>query len=243
MLGPHAPRMSTGMTCTSASCSTSGRPAAVYRPHVRRSTPRLASFAVAAVATEQLARSLSASRTSPSSRQELPKGLMPLGKRELEGVLPLHTMDSDDGPLPAAASPQFPAAPPRGSVLPAVTPIMAAPVHDLTPETFHPFLAEAGNDVVVVDYYTDWCGPCKVMHTELKKLTTIFKTVRFAKFDVGKHEGAFATRQGIRRLPTFRVYRNGRIVDEITGARPVELRQLLVHHNRPAFALRSQDNI
>ena len=68
------------------------------------------------------------------------------------------------------------------------------------------------------------------MHKELDKLSGAFKGVRFAKVDCGKGDQEFATRQRIRSLPTFRVYHGGRCVDEVTGAKPVQLRQLLTHY-------------
>jgi thioredoxin 1 len=68
------------------------------------------------------------------------------------------------------------------------------------------------------------------MHKELDKLSAAFKSVRFAKLDCEKGDSGFATRQRIRSLPTFRLYHGGRCVDEVTGAKPLQLRQLLMHY-------------
>jgi thiol-disulfide isomerase/thioredoxin len=116
-----------------------------------------------------------------------------------------------------------------------LSPAVAAPVYPITTldhDTFNAFVM-SGNDLVIVDFYTDWCGPCKIMHKELDKLTTIFKRVRFARLNCGTCDQAFASKQRIKGLPTFRLYRRGRLLEEITGARPVELRQLLNYHARP----------
>ncbi|KXZ52546.1 hypothetical protein GPECTOR_9g590 [Gonium pectorale] len=67
------------------------------------------------------------------------------------------------------------------------------------------------------------------MHKELDKLTAAFKSVKFAKFNCGNYQ-EFSTRQRIRSLPTFRLFYKGRCLDEITGAKPVQLRQLLTHY-------------
>lgn len=75
------------------------------------------------------------------------------------------------------------------------------------------------------------CGPCQLMHKELDKMTPAFKKVRFAKLNCGKGDQQFATRQRIRSLPTFRVYHRGACLDEVTGAKPVQLRQLLTHYS------------
>lgn len=111
---------------------------------------------------------------------------------------------------------------------------------ELNPDTFNEFVMEVpAGTLVVVDFYTDWCGPCKIMSKELEKLSTIFKTVKFAKFNCGKWEGGFLTQQRVRSLPTFRFYTNGKVVDEVKGAKVVELRQLLlIHSNRSASMLR-----
>ncbi|GIL87058.1 hypothetical protein Vretimale_14225 [Volvox reticuliferus] len=78
-------------------------------------------------------------------------------------------------------------------------------------------------------YYADWCGPCQVMHKELDKMTAAFKGVKFAKLNCGNCQD-FSTRQRIKALPTFRLYYKGTCLDEITGAKPMQLRQLLTHY-------------
>ncbi|KAG2485804.1 hypothetical protein HYH03_015515 [Edaphochlamys debaryana] len=90
------------------------------------------------------------------------------------------------------------------------------------------FLHDAGDRLCVIDYYTDWCGPCKVMAPEFDKMQAAFKNVRFAKLNCSQCQ-EFSSRQRIRSLPTFRVYYKGRCLDEVTGAKPVQLRQLLTH--------------
>ncbi|GFR50252.1 hypothetical protein Agub_g12438 [Astrephomene gubernaculifera] len=121
------------------------------------------------------------------------------------------------------------------SVVSAVTPVhvstpsggMERVVPELDPKSFYDFIS--GDALCVVDYYSDWCGPCQLMHKELDKLTAAFKSVRFAKINCG-HCPEFSTRQRIRSLPTFRLYYKGTCLDEITGAKPMQLRQLLTHY-------------
>lgn len=107
-------------------------------------------------------------------------------------------------------------------------------IPELSPDSFYPFLAGVGQDkLVVIDFYTDWCGPCKIMSKELEKLAAIFPSVTFAKFNCGKWDGGFVTQQRIRSLPTLRFYCNSQALDEVKGVRIVELKQLLlVHSNR-----------
>ncbi|PNW71495.1 hypothetical protein CHLRE_16g656600v5 [Chlamydomonas reinhardtii] len=104
-------------------------------------------------------------------------------------------------------------------------------VPHLDDQTFYQFLQTNGDNLCVVDYYSDWCGPCQMMNKELDKLVAAFpKRVKFAKMNVGNHP-EFGTRQRIRALPTFRLYYKGACVDELTGARPTHLRQMLTHYS------------
>lgn len=109
----------------------------------------------------------------------------------------------------------------------------AETIAELNPVTFHKQLT-AYDGLTLVDFYTDYCGPCRLMHDHFEMLQTVFKGVQFAKYNCGLegHE-ALATRQRIRSLPTFRLYNAGKFVEEVTGARPVQLRQMLVHYYRP----------
>eukprot|EP00199_Chlamydomonas_sp_CCMP681_P003083 CAMPEP_0119106562 /NCGR_PEP_ID=MMETSP1180-20130426/4870_1 /TAXON_ID=3052 ORGANISM="Chlamydomonas cf sp, Strain CCMP681" /NCGR_SAMPLE_ID=MMETSP1180 /ASSEMBLY_ACC=CAM_ASM_000741 /LENGTH=184 /DNA_ID=CAMNT_0007091925 /DNA_START=44 /DNA_END=598 /DNA_ORIENTATION=+ len=112
------------------------------------------------------------------------------------------------------------------------TPVLIAPWE------FDSFMAAAGGQLVVVDFYTEWCGPCKLMNKEFEKLSRAFPgTVQFAKLNVGV-PGAhreFATEKKIRVLPTFQLYHNGKQLDQVTGAKPLKLRQML---NEAVFQFR-----
>mmetsp|Transcript_32439 Transcript_32439/g.58924 ORF Transcript_32439/g.58924 Transcript_32439/m.58924 type:complete len:225 (-) Transcript_32439:631-1305(-) len=102
-------------------------------------------------------------------------------------------------------------------------------VQDLDPDSFY-WLMHEEKGLVLVDFYTEWCGPCKLMHKELDVLCRAFRQVKFFKVNVGKHKD-FTTRQRIRSLPTFRLYHQGICLEEVTGAKPVILRQVLSSHS------------
>lgn len=61
-----------------------------------------------------------------------------------------------------------------------------SPLTELNQETFYPYLEEAGSTLVVVDFYTDWCGPCKVMLPELYKLQEEMPQIKVVKFNCNK---------------------------------------------------------
>lgn len=73
---------------------------------------------------------------------------------------------------------------------------------------------------VVVDFWAEWCGPCKMMAPEFKKAAEALEPqVRFVKLDTeAAPERAAAF--GIRSIPTMILFRNGREVARQAGALP-----------------------
>ncbi|RSH93299.1 hypothetical protein EHS25_007653 [Saitozyma podzolica] len=81
-------------------------------------------------------------------------------------------------------------------------------------------------DVVVVDFWATWCGPCKLISPHFTKLEEKFPAVKFVKVDVEEVEDV-AKEQEIRAMPTFKAYKNGKVIDQITGAVPAKLTAML----------------
>jgi len=88
-------------------------------------------------------------------------------------------------------------------------------------------LEEAGSRLVVVDYFADWCGPCKkiapVFHDLARKAGS---KVVFAKVDVDQARELSAA-QGVKSMPTIQFFRNGKQVDQIVGADKQRLKELV----------------
>lgn len=76
----------------------------------------------------------------------------------------------------------------------------------------------SGN-LVVVDFWAEWCGPCRMIKPVLEELSTEYPDVAIVGLDVDKYPNVSAT-QGIRNIPTIGFYKNGIIVDRIVGAVP-----------------------
>jgi thioredoxin 2 len=88
------------------------------------------------------------------------------------------------------------------------------------------------NDLpVVVDFWADWCGPCKMMAPVFAQVAREQRTrFRFAKLDTDAHSEITA-RYTIRSIPSLLVFRGGREVDRVAGALdPASLRAFLSRH-------------
>lgn len=75
--------------------------------------------------------------------------------------------------------------------------------------------AITSSNLVVVDFYTDWCGPCKAIAPKVAGLATEETGVTFCKMDLDKHGASFPD---IRSIPTFRMFKDGKMLFEFAGA-------------------------
>ncbi|XP_057515465.1 thioredoxin F-type, chloroplastic-like [Amaranthus tricolor] len=86
-------------------------------------------------------------------------------------------------------------------------------------DTFWPIVKAAGDKPVVLDMYTQWCGPCKVMAPKYEKLAEEYLDVVFLKLDCNQENKPLAKELGIKVVPTFKILKAGNIVEEVTGAK------------------------
>jgi len=72
---------------------------------------------------------------------------------------------------------------------------------------------------VLVDFWAEWCGPCKMIAPVLDELANELEgQLTIAKVDVDS-ESALASQFGITAIPTLLVFKNGQIVDQMRGAK------------------------
>lgn len=90
---------------------------------------------------------------------------------------------------------------------------MSGKIEVLTSKNFDSFISKGS---VIVDFYADWCGPCKIMAPIFEKVASKMTGVKFAKLNVdGAQE--IAMRYGVRSIPTTIAFKNEQAVDMRIG--------------------------
>ncbi|WJX77385.1 hypothetical protein P8452_60701 [Trifolium repens] len=92
-------------------------------------------------------------------------------------------------------------------------------VTEVNKDTFWPIVNAAGDKTVVLDMYTQWCGPCKVIGPKYKELSEKYLDVVFLKLDCNQDNKPLAKELGIKVVPTFKILKDNKVVKEVTGAK------------------------
>ena len=80
--------------------------------------------------------------------------------------------------------------------------------------------AIASETPTLVDFWAEWCGPCKIIAPIVEELAGEYDgKVKFAKLDVDTNPRV-ATKYGIRGIPTLLIFSGGSPVDQVVGAVP-----------------------
>ncbi|HTG11304.1 MAG TPA: thioredoxin [Candidatus Eisenbacteria bacterium] len=78
----------------------------------------------------------------------------------------------------------------------------------------------AAEGVMMVDFWAEWCGPCRAIGPVLEDLAkSSGGTVSLAKVNVDENPG-LAARYGIRSIPTILFVKDGKVRDQVVGAVP-----------------------
>jgi len=90
---------------------------------------------------------------------------------------------------------------------------MNSTIEQLTDATFSEAVSEG---ITVIDFWADWCGPCRAMAPQFERAAQLRPQYRFAKVDVDA-EPHLASRYAVRSIPTLMVLRDGEPVAAQAG--------------------------
>ncbi len=88
-------------------------------------------------------------------------------------------------------------------------------VVDLDGSNFDQVTARDG--LTLVDFWAEWCGPCKLMHPVFERMSKKYRQVTFARVNVDQNQ-PIAMRFGVQAIPTFIMFKGGMEVDKMMGA-------------------------
>uniref|UniRef100_A0A7S3R9Q2 Thioredoxin domain-containing protein n=1 Tax=Dunaliella tertiolecta TaxID=3047 RepID=A0A7S3R9Q2_DUNTE len=111
--------------------------------------------------------------------------------------------------------------------------VVPGKVVDLMAVDFDKVLKAAGDKLLMVDVYTQWCGPCKMIAPEIEVMAEeLGDSVILSKMDCTSNNDnkKWAMAQKVRALPTFIFFKNGERITEMTGAKTSSLRKLIEAH-------------
>ena len=94
--------------------------------------------------------------------------------------------------------------------------------YQFTEENFQKEVLDS-KEPVLVDFYADWCGPCRAMMPVVEEIANEYE----GKLKVGKvnsdEQPELAAAFGVMSIPSFFIIKNGKVVDQLMGGMPKEM--------------------
>ena len=96
---------------------------------------------------------------------------------------------------------------------------MSENVKEFTSANFNTEVLESETPVVV-DFWAEWCGPCRVIAPVVDEIATEYsQKVKVGKLNVD-NENQIASQFGVRSIPALLIFKNGTVANQIVGAVP-----------------------
>ena len=75
----------------------------------------------------------------------------------------------------------------------------------------------SSENLTLVDFWAEWCGPCKSMHPIFESMSKKFPNVKFGRVNVDNNQN-ISMKYAVQSIPTFIMFRSGQIIDKMMGA-------------------------
>ncbi|KAI8468941.1 MAG: thioredoxin-2-like protein [Monoraphidium minutum] len=98
-----------------------------------------------------------------------------------------------------------------------------------TLESLKAAIAEAGDKLVVIDFFAPWCGPCRMIAPKVEGWVAEFPDVVFVKVDVDENPKA-GEEYNVTMMPTFVFVKGGQVVDTAIGADIAKIKAKITAH-------------
>ena len=108
-------------------------------------------------------------------------------------------------------------------------------VVDITSEAaFDKTISSAGDALVIVDYSTTWCGPCKVIKPKFDEMSEKYPELVFLSVigDASADASKLMKREGVRSVPSFHYFLDGEKVDVVNGANAEAIEAAISKHSK-----------
>jgi len=88
-------------------------------------------------------------------------------------------------------------------------------ITDLNDSNFEQIVS--AENPTLVDFWAEWCGPCKTMHPVFESLSKNYPKIKFARVNVDNNQN-IAMKFSVQSIPTFIMFKAGLVVDKMMGA-------------------------
>lgn len=99
-------------------------------------------------------------------------------------------------------------------------------VKNVDEASFKQEISAAGNKLIVVDFYADWCGPCRMIAPKMVELAQEHCDVVFLKVNVDDN-GDLSKEYGVSGIPHFVFIKNSKKVSEFSGANEAKIKETI----------------